>query len=452
MKILLVEDERMTRVSLTGILRKEGHEVTPCPDGDVAMSALDGGRFDLVLTDLNLPGANGMEILTRARADDPEAKVIIMTAYATAETAVEALRQGAHDYVIKPFQTDEILARVDRIDELHTVVEENRVLRRRIAGERDRRIVGDSPGMKQLIETIGSVAPGNYNILIQGPSGTGKELVARAVHDASNCAAGPFVAVNCSAIPESLLESELFGYRKGAFTGADRDHDGYFARAAGGSLFIDDIDDLPMTTQVKLLRVIQEREVEPVGGGGSVAVDFRLIAATKEDLMALADQGAFRADLYYRLNVIPLKLPTLAERREDIPALVEHFVALRGGKETFRLPPARFEALMAYHWPGNVRELENVVERMLALPDVEITDLFDAPLRSTAGSASGSASAPPPADHGGAAEFPGYREHMKRCERELLDRALREADGNISVAARILGLPRSTLRSKLEKP
>lgn len=452
MKILLIEDERMTRVALTGTLRKGGHEVTPCPDGDVAMAALDGERFDLVLTDLNLPGANGMDILTRARQDDAEAKVVIMTAYASAETAVEALRQGAYDYVIKPFQTDEILALVGRVDQLHSVVEENRVLRSRIEQESDRRIVGDSPGMQKLNKTIESVAPGDFNILIRGPSGTGKELVARALHDASSRADGPFVAINCSAIPESLLESELFGYRKGAFTGAVRDHDGYFARAGGGSLFIDDIDDLPLTTQVKLLRVIQEREVEPVGGGGSVAVDFRLIAATKEDLLALSEQGEFRADLYYRLNVIPVKLPTLAERREDIPALIEHFVALHGAKEELRISSAQFEALMAYHWPGNVRELENVVERMLALPDVEITDLFDMPLRRTPGDPEASGFSRPRPGGDDADGIPGYREHMRDCEQELLRWALQEADGNISVAARILDLPRSTLRSKLQKP
>jgi two-component system NtrC family response regulator len=271
--------------------------------------------------------------------------------------------------------------------------------------------------------------------------------VARAVHDASSRAQRPFVAINCSAIPESLVESELFGYRRGAFTGADRDHVGYFARAEGGSLFIDDIDDLPMTVQVKLLRVIQEREIEPVGGGEAVQVDFRLITATKEDLKALAEQGRFREDLYYRLNVIPLKLPTLSERREDIPALVRHFVARRGGPADFTLTPECFAALLDYHWPGNVRELQNVVERMLALPDVAVSDLFDEPLRGTVGD--------PPRDGSGAvslgAELPSYGDYMQGCERKILQAALHRADGNISVAARLLGLPRSTLRSKLDK-
>ena len=451
MKILLVEDEKMTRVALTGTLRKEGHEVIPCPDGHVAMAALDGDDFDLVLTDLNLPGPNGMEILTRVKRDDPSVKVIIMTAYASTETAVEALRQGAHDYVIKPFQTDEILARIKNIGQLQAVEEENRVLRQQVAGKRERRIVGNSQGMKQLIKTINAVGPGDYNVLIQGPSGTGKELVARAVHDASSRSKGVFVGVNCTAIPETLLESELFGYRKGAFTGADRDHDGYFARADGGSLFLDDIDDLPASVQVKLLRVIQEREIEPVGGGGAIPVDFRLICATKADLRDLADQGQFRADLYYRLNVIPLKLPTLAERREDIPALVDFFVKQRGGKDSFSLSQERFEALMAHSWPGNVHELENVVERMLALPGVSVTELFDTPLRRSADSVASIGADAPPISTEGPSFNANYRDYMNDCEQRLVQWALAKADNNISVAARILGLPRSTLRSKLDK-
>jgi len=453
MRIMLVEDEKMTMVSLTGILRKEGHEVTACPDGHAAMAALDSGSFDVVLTDLNVPGPDGLEVLARAKRDNPEAKVIIMTAYASTKTAVEALRMGAHDYITKPFQTDEVLARVARIGELQAVVAENRALRRQIDGSRQRRIVGNSPGIKQMVKTIESVAPGEYNVLIQGPSGTGKELVARAVHDASSRSEGPFVAINCTAIPETLLESELFGYRKGAFTGAERDHKGYFARANGGSLFIDDIDDLPVNVQVKLLRVIQEREIEPVGGGETVAVDFRLITATKEDLKAAVDQGRFREDLYYRLNVIPIKLPTLAERKEDIPALVKHFAVLRGAKEDFHLKSEAFGALVSYHWPGNVRELENVVERMLALPDVPVTELFDVPLRRTSATgrdpamlALAGAEVQPVAE-----EMPPYREYMQRCEQHLLQWALAQADGNITVAAKMLDLPRSTLRSKLEK-
>ena len=452
MKILLIEDEKMTRVALSNTLRKEGFAVTPCSDGNLALSALDNDRFDLILTDLNLPGPDGLAVLSRAKAIDPDAKVIIMTAYASTRTAVEALRNGAYDYVIKPFQPDEILARIRRIELLHAVVEENRVLRRQLQDKRQRRIVGNSPGMKHLVKTIETVAPGDYNVLIQGQSGTGKELVARAVHNASRRGGAPFVAVNCTAIPESLLESEFFGFKKGAFTGAVGDHAGYFSRADGGSIFLDDIDDLPITVQAKLLRVIQEREIEPVGGGATVAVDFRLIAATKVDLKEHVARGRFREDLYYRLNVIPLQLPTLAERKEDIPELVRHFVALHAGKGDFVLKPDCFEALLEYDWPGNVRELENVVERMLALPEVPVRELFDAPMRRI------HESEPVSPDKsmaigvaGTIAEIPTYRDFIARCEADLIRSALERADGNITNAARILDLPRSTLRSKLEK-
>jgi len=447
-RILLVEDERMTRTALTDTLRREGHEVTPCPDGHVAMEALESLEFELVLTDLNLPGPDGMAILDKAGRRTTPPRVMIMTAYASTETAVEALRLGACDYITKPFRTDEVLARVRNIDRLFLVEQENTELRRRITGRDEDRIVGNSPCMIQLNNTIDTIAPGEYNVLIQGPSGTGKELVARAVHARSQRRGGPFVAVNCSAIPETLMESELFGHRKGAFTGADRDHAGFFQRARGGSLFIDEIDDLPLAVQVKLLRVIQEREIEPVGGGAAEAIDFRLIAATKKDLKALAAEGRFREDLYYRLNVIPLKLPTLAERREDIPALIEHFAVKLGQAGHLDIDPAQYRVMMAYDWPGNVRELGNVVERMVALPGISVTDLLEGDLHPQA-------ETPAAADPASPLEGPlggmSYRDHMQACEDRLLGWALHQADGNISTAARLLDLPRSTLRSKLDK-
>ena len=444
MKILMVEDERMTRIALTGTLRKEGHEVLPCPDGHTAIAALDNNVFDVVLTDLNLPGPDGIEILRHAVQKNPDIKVIIMTAYASTETAVEALRIGAYDYLTKPFQPDEVLARIGHIENLLSVQEENRTLKRRIADISQRTIVGDSPVMTRLTETITTIAPGEFSVLIQGPSGTGKELVAQAIHQRSNRRDKPMVAINCAAIPETLLESELFGYRKGAFTGADRDHDGYFKRAQGGTLFIDDIDDLPMTVQVKLLRVIQEKEIEPLGGRGTVKVDFRLVSATKVNLRDLVSEGKFREDLYYRLNVIPLQLPTLAERKEDIPSLVEHFSRRLGQSKPLQLSNEQFTTLMNHHWPGNVRELQNVVERMTALPNIPVTELFDDPLgrQSTARQT---------LDNPDPAAFSGYRHYMQNCEDRIVQWALRQSDGNISTAARLLDLPRSTLRSKLEK-
>lgn len=448
MNILMVEDERMTRIALTGTLRKEGHEVLPCPDGHTAIAALDNNKFEVVLTDLNLPGPDGIEILRHAVQINPDIKVIIMTAYASTETAVQALRIGAYDYLTKPCQPDEVLARIGHIANLLSVQEENRTLKRRIADISDRSIVGDSPVMTRLVETINTIAPGEFSVLIEGPSGTGKELVAQAVHQRSNRRDKPFVAINCAAIPETLVESELFGYRKGAFTGADRNHDGYFKRAHGGTLFIDDIDDLPLNVQVKLLRVIQEREIEPLGGRTAVRVDFRLISATKVNLRNLVAEGRFREDLYYRLNVIPLRLPTLAERKEDIPALVEHFSRKLGKRKALQLSNEQFKTLMSHHWPGNVRELQNVVERMIALPDIPVTELFDGPL---GGRQSSHHQPLNQLDQLDPAEFSGYRHFMQNCEDRIVQWALQQADGNISTAARLLDLPRSTLRSKLEK-
>ncbi len=447
MKILMVEDERMTRIALTGTLRKEGHEVTPCPDGHTALAALDNNPFDVVLTDLNLPGPDGIEVLRHAMDKDPECKVIIMTAYASTETAIEALRIGAYDYLSKPFQPDEVLARIGHIEKLLNVEAENRTLKRRIADINHHNIIGNSAVMNRLIETINTIAPGQYNVLVQGSSGTGKELVAQAIHQRSTRRDKPMVAINCTAIPETLLESELFGYRKGAFTGADRDHDGYIKRAHGGTLFIDDIDDLPASVQVKLLRVIQEKVIEPVGGRSSLKVDFRLISATKVNLKDLVAQGKFREDLYYRLNVIPLHLPTLAQRKEDIPALVEYFSKQRNNGKRLDLSNEQFSSLMSYHWPGNVRELQNVVERMLALPDIPVGELFDGPLGSMGEQAAKSL----PGQEPDPASFDGYRAYMQSCEDRIIQWALRQSDGNISTAARMLDLPRSTLRSKLEK-
>ena len=444
---MLVEDEPMTRIALADTLRKEGHEVLPCPDGHVATDGLTAERYDLVITDLNLPGPDGLALLQQAKGLRNPPDVIIMTAYASTETAVEALRRGAYDYITKPFQPDEVLARVRNLARLHEVELENTELRRRIAVADEDRIVGASACMVKLNETIDAIAPGEANVLIQGPSGTGKELVARAVHTRSSRCDGPFVAVNCSAIPETLVESELFGHRKGAFTGADRDHRGYFQRARGGSLFIDEIDDLPLATQVKLLRVIQEREIEPVGGGAAQAIDIRLIAATKQDLKALATQGRFREDLYYRLNVIPLRLPTLAERKEDIPALIEHFAGRLGRPGDFNIDSAQYKVMMAYEWPGNVRELGNVVERMIALPNVSVAELIDRPLNGLRG---GLESAKLPLAAPTDLAQLGYRDFMQQCEDQLLNWALGEAEGNISLAAKLLDLPRSTLRSKLE--
>ena len=446
MRILLIEDERMTRVALTSTLNREGHEVTACADGEAGLEAVARHDYDVVLTDLKLPGAGGLDILRGVQERGSPSKVIIMTAFASTETAVEALRLGAYDYVSKPFQPDEILTILRHIEQLECVVKENQELKVRIRSLGSGAIVGSSPAMRKLKQTIQAVAPGDHTVLIQGPSGTGKEMVARAIHDQSRRNQAPFIAINCTAIPETLLESELFGYKKGAFTGADRDHAGYFERARGGTLFIDDIDDMPASMQVKLLRVIQEREVQPVGGRHALPIDIRLVTATKSDLKERVAASSFREDLFYRLNVIPLRLPLLRERREDIPELIRHFGAKHSDQVTLpKLDPHVYAVLAAHSWPGNVRELENLVVRWLALPGLDIRDLLDV----SAGGAEPLTStplAPPPLE----GETINYSEFMEACERRLLHWALARSGGSVTTAARLLQLPRSTLRSKLE--
>ncbi|MBM4131679.1 sigma-54-dependent Fis family transcriptional regulator [bacterium] len=448
MRILLVEDEKMTRVALAGTMTREGHEVVACADGPAGLAAIAATPFDVVLTDLRLPGASGLDLLREVQSRGGRAKVIIMTAFASTESAIEALRLGAYDYVSKPFQSDEILTLLGHIEQLQAVIRENSELRRRISSLGEAGIVGNSEVMRNLRQTIQAIAPGGHTVLICGPSGTGKEVAARAIHELSHRAQAPFVAINCAAIPETLLESELFGYRKGAFTGADRDHQGYFESARGGTLFIDDIDDVPLSMQVKLLRVIQEREVLPVGARRPVPIDIRLVAATKSDLRELVAAGSFREDLYYRLNVIPLRMPLLRERREDIPELVRHFVLKHGGDaRRWHLDPQQSRLLASHDWPGNVRELENLVERWLALPQHDLRDLLgDRPSRPTVATVV----PPSPPDLPADGQAVDYRRYMERCERQLLDWALARAGGNVTIAARLLQLPRSTLRSRLE--
>jgi DNA-binding NtrC family response regulator len=446
MRILLVEDEPMTRVALTDTLTREGHEVVAAADGEAGLEAIATQEFDVVLTDLRLPRADGLDLLRAVQDRGGHSKVVIMTGFASTESAVQALRLGAYDYVTKPFQPDEILTILGHIGQLSAVVQENRELRARIRDLGEDPIVGNSPAMLRLKQTIRAIAPGDHTVLIQGASGTGKELVARAIHQQGGRSQGPFTAINCAAIPETLLESELFGYKKGAFTGADRDHTGYFERARGGTLFVDDIDDMPASTQVKLLRVIQEREVQPVGGRRAVPIDIRLVAASKAELKERVAAGTFREDLFYRLNVIPLRLPLLRERREDIPELVRHFVRKHGaGAHPPTLGPEDYQVLAAHDWPGNVRELENLVERWLALPGLGVRELLDAPAVPAAAPA-GAPPTPPPLE----TEALDYREYMRTAERRLLDWALARSGGSVAVAARLLRLPRSTLRSRLE--
>ncbi|MBU0743538.1 sigma-54 dependent transcriptional regulator, partial [bacterium] len=362
-RILVVDDEQRNTQLLRFQLEGEGHEVVEKADGTSALAAVKDQAFDLVLTDLRMEPVDGMQVIDGVKQDNPDTPVIMLTAYADYETAVEAMQRGAATYIKKPWKTDEVRLAVVRALEGAALRRENRTLRqevRKLSGARA--LLGDSAAMRSLRDLIDRVAPSGATVMIRGESGAGKEVAARAIHDAGARAQGPFVAVNCAAIPETLLESELFGYRKGAFTGADSDKEGLFEAASGGTLFLDEIGEAGTGVQAKLLRVLEERKINRVGDPRERSVDVRVLAATNRPLEDAIAEGRFREDLYYRLMVIPVDVPPLRERLDDVDQLARHF--LRGfGRDEGKLPPAVAERLRGYGWPGNVRELRNVVER-----------------------------------------------------------------------------------------
>jgi two-component system response regulator PilR (NtrC family) len=460
--ILVVDDEQSMREFLSICLRRAGHSVTLAKNGDDALARLRDQPFDLVVTDLRMPGEiDGLAILKAIktgavrRAESPgktpapiDPEVILVTAFATADTALAAMKQGAYDYLTKPFQVDEINAVIDRALEKKALVEENLALRDRVAGRvRLADLLGKSRAMGKVFETIGKIHSARTSVLISGESGTGKELVARALHTEGSRAKEPFVAVNCGAIPEELMESELFGHKKGAFTGAIADAAGLFKQAAGGTLFLDEIGELSLGLQVKLLRALQERKVKPVGATDELEVDVRVIAATNRDLEAEVARGAFRADLYYRLNVIEIRIPPLRQRREDIPLLAEHFLR-RFATEHGRVVKLTHEALRkleAYDFPGNVRELENLIERAVALSSREIVGASELPELKNARAASPEVPT----------EFPAEGVDLERLvadfERGWVTRALEQTGGVRKRAAALLGISFRSLRYRLEK-
>jgi DNA-binding NtrC family response regulator len=443
-RILVVEDEPKMRRLLELQLSQEGYHVLLAASAEEALKRLGEDRTDLVVTDLKLPGMDGLQFLHAVKKHDALLPVIIMTAYGTVETAVEAMKAGAHDYVLKPFSMEEMKLIISRALDLNRLKEENRQLREALATKyRFENIVAGSPLMQEVLATVVRVAATRSTVLICGESGTGKDLVARAIHQHSPRREGPFVKINCSAIPENLLESELFGYEKGAFTGATTSKPGKFELADGGTIFLDEIGDVIPAVQVKLLRVLQEREFERLGGTKTIHVDVRVVAATNQDLRAALEQGTFREDLYYRLNVVPVSLPALRERKEDIPALVNHFVgrfAKESGKAIRGVAPGALRLLTSYHWPGNVRELENVIERAIVLVAGDVIDVGDLRLER-----------PPSHDEPAATAFlpPGMT--LDQYEEDLIREALRRTGGNKSEAARLLGLTRNTLRYRLSK-
>jgi len=408
-------------------------------------------RFDLVITDLLMDRGGGLEVLSAVKAADPSAEVIVITAFGTTETAVEAIKRGARDYITKPFGVDEFLIVVGQALEHRKLVRENMELRARVRGEFTfADIIGRSAAMRRVIDLCRKVADSGASVLVTGESGTGKELIARAIHHGGPRAAGPFVAVNCGALPEPLMESELFGHVKGAFTGATDDKPGLFRAAEGGTLFLDEVGELPLTLQVKLLRALNDRSVRPVGGEEEHQVDVRLVSASNRDLAEAVDQGAFRSDLYYRLNVIQVALPPLRERREDIPLLALALLARLAAETGSRARPisqAALRILVDHHWPGNVRELANVLERAVTLADGERIEARDLPAEiAVAGRRVGERSA---------IDLPGdgidLEAALAGVERNLVEQALERTGGNRTAAAELLGITFRSLRYRLPK-
>jgi two-component system response regulator HydG len=378
--VLVVDDEPGIVEPLAKIFEKESLRVLTAASGTEALEILRREAISVLLTDLVMPGMSGLDLLKASRSVSPETETILMTAYGTVENAVDAMRHGAYDFVTKPLKRAHVVRAVTKALEKRNLVQENRSLRAQLEAERHKAVIGESLPWRRLMETVMQAAPSMATVLLLGESGTGKELIARAIHRFSARPSGPFVPVNCAALPETILEAELFGYERGAFTGAVQRHDGRFLQADGGTLFLDEIGEIPTHVQVKLLRVLQEGEVERLGGR-TTKVDLRLVSATNQDLRLAVKEGRFREDLYYRLNVIALRVPPLRERRDDIPLLAEHFLRLyceRNGRQLAGFTRPAAEALMRYEWPGNVRELENVMERAAALTlggRVEFEDL-----------------------------------------------------------------------------
>jgi two-component system response regulator HydG len=440
--ILIVDDEPAARMTLAILLRKRGHRVVQAEGVRVAAKVLGDCAFDLVVTDLRMPDGDGLEVLRTAKAHCPEVAVILLTAYAGWESAKEAMRLGAYDYFEKGKEPDEFLHRIEKALEEKGLRHENENLRRQVQERYSLPgLIAQSKEMQRVLDLVLRVAPTDATVLIQGESGTGKEVIAKAIHHASPRADKAFVAVNCGALPEALLESEIFGHVKGAFTGATAHKKGLFEEAHGGTFFLDEIGEMPSTLQVKFLRALQEGEVRWVGSNQSQTVDVRVLAATNRDLAQLMQQGRFREDLFYRLNVIPVVLPALRERREDIPALAEHFLerySQRQGRP-LRLTPAAVERLLRYPWPGNVRELQNVMERTTILAQKEIIAPDDLPLHVAAGTPLGPA--------------PSLAQELTltEVERAHILQTLERCGWNHSRTAEVLGIGRTSLWRKLKE-
>jgi len=441
--VLIVDDEFSIRKTLSMLLRSEGYRALEAADLDQAKQALQSESVDLVITDLRLGEESGMELLSWLRTSGSEIESVIMTAFGSIENAVEAMKLGAYDYLTKPINPDELLLRLNKVMEKRSLRQEVHRLREQLSGRQQLAgIVAHSEAMRRILQVIERIREQDIPVLITGETGVGKEVVARAVHDVSSRSKGPFVPINCCTLPEDLLDSELFGHVKGAFTGATANKAGLFREADGGTLFLDEIGDISPRLQVKLLRVLQEGEVRPVGGGASIKVDVRVVAATNRDLEVMTEEGEFRRDLLFRLNVLPLAISPLRERRDDIAPLVDHFLGrlrTRTERPDLDITPTARRKLIMYDWPGNVRQLENVLERSFALYPGPVLDAPEIAIN-----------APVPTQP---ARAPGDAEDLTLAEVELrhIHRVLAACENNQVAAAKVLGISRSTLRRKLEQ-
>jgi DNA-binding NtrC family response regulator len=439
-RILVAEDDRTARVSLVGLLDAEGFEVLSAETGTQADSLLMAEELDVALLDIKMPGLDGLTVLRRAREGGLGTPLIVMTAHGDSNTAIEAMKSGAFDYVLKPLNFHQLLPQIERAIEHRRLAKELRSLRSQGSADGIATMIGRSPAMQHVYKLIGQVAESDATVLIRGESGTGKELVVNAIHFNSGRNKGPLVKVNCASIPETLLESELFGHEKGAFTNAAFRRIGRFEEANRGTLFLDEIGELAPTLQSKLLRAIQERTIERLGSNIPLSVDIRLIAATSRNLEQAVEEGEFREDLYYRLNVVTIQLPPLRDRRQDIPALVQHF--LNRGRRKASITPQALAMLDEYHWPGNVRELENTIERAVVLAREGVVTKTEIQLRAASERIGARWTDQVPLEI-------GWQANLSELEKSLVERALRQSQGNKSKAAELLGIHRRLLYEKM---
>lgn len=442
-KIIIVDDEKILRISLKDNLTDAGFNVIDFENPFSVLEEISRRKYHVVLTDIKMPQINGIELLKKIKEINPEIHVIVMTAYGSIDTAVESMKYGAYDYISKPFKIEELIFKLNRIEEIENIKSQNENLKEIVDSNiNTTNFIGNSQSVQSILKIINSVSDSNSSVLITGETGTGKELIANIIHKSSNRSSKPLIKVSCAILSKDVFESELFGHEKGAFTGALKDRAGRFEQANGGTIYLDDIDDIPLHLQVKLLRVLQEQEFERVGGNETIKVNFRCIASTKADLKKLVKEGKFREDLYYRLNVIPINIPPLRERKEDIEDLIAFYLNYFEPVENIQINKYLMNLLKEYSWPGNVRELKNIIERICLLTRSKIFDISHLPLEITQNQSLTSE-----IDY----TNKSLEELVSEYEISIIKKALNLTSGNKAKAAEILQIPATTLRSKIEK-